>query len=183
MTFIIIVATCFAIMIYAFVVETFDNFYGFSVTYLVINLLILLYGTSSLMKDYLNRFDRPNFYSAYGSPIYKYNPEIKSVVENLKPMRAWLGGWFMFFVYTILLMIFLIDSNVGVSASQIFLIAFYLTFIYFTTYNLHRAGRIKNEITKEIMEKSWEEVMSIKEKSLGNFLDYEEIERQLEHYR
>ena len=73
-TFVIIVGTCFAIMIYAFVVDTFDNFYGFSVTYLVINLLLLLYGVSALMKDYLNRFDRPNFYSAYGSPIYKYNP-------------------------------------------------------------------------------------------------------------
>ena len=87
-------------------------------------------------------------------------------------MRAWLGGWFMFFVYTILLMIFLVDSDIGVSVQQIFLIAFYLTFIYFTTYNLHRAGRIKGQITKDIMEKSWNEVMSIKEKSLGSFLDY-----------
>lgn len=57
----------------------------------------------------------------------------------------------MFFVYCLLLMIFLVDSDVGVSASQIFLIVFYLTFIYFTTYNLYRAGRIKKEITHELM--------------------------------
>lgn len=150
-TFFVIVATCFAIMIYAFVSDDFDNFYGFSITYLVINFMILLYAVFSLMQDYLNRYDKPNFFSAYGSPIYKYNPEINSVIENLKPMRAWLGGWFMFFVYCILMMIFLVDSDVGVAASQIFLVVFYLTFIYFTTYNLHRAGRIKNEITHEIM--------------------------------
>jgi len=138
-------------MIYAFVSDDFDNFYGFSITYLVINFMILIYAVFSLMQDYLNRYDKPNFFSAYGSPIYKYNPEINSVIENLKPMRAWLGGWFMFFVYCILMMIFLVDSDVGVAASQIFLVVFYLTFIYFTTYNLHRAGRIKNEITHEIM--------------------------------
>ena len=66
-------------------------------------------------------------------------------------MRAWLGGWFMYFIYCLLLMIFLVDSDVGVSASQIFLIVCYLTFIYFTTFNLHRAGRIKDEITKDIL--------------------------------
>ena len=75
----IIIVTCFAVMIYAFVVETFDNFYGFSVTYLVINLLILLYGCYLIYNDMMNRFDKPNFYSAYGSPIYKYDNSIKSV--------------------------------------------------------------------------------------------------------
>lgn len=79
-TFVIIVATCFAVMIYAFVADDFDNFYGFSITYLVINGIILLYAASALFADYLNRYDRPNFFSAYGSPIYKYNPEINSVV-------------------------------------------------------------------------------------------------------
>lgn len=75
----IIIVTCFAVMIYSFVVDTFDNFYGFSVTYLVINLLILLYACFLLYNDMMSRFDRPNFYSAYGSPVYKYDNSLQSV--------------------------------------------------------------------------------------------------------
>lgn len=146
-TFVIIVGTCFAIMIYGFVVDNFDNFFGFSITYLVINLMILGYGIYRIVLDYLDRYERPNFYSAYGSPIYKYDINIKSVRENMKPMRAWVIGWFVFFVYTLLMMIFFVESNYGVSAAQIFLVAFYITFIYFTTYNLYRAGKVKDEIT------------------------------------
>lgn len=78
-TFAIIVLTCFAIMIYGFVVDNFDDFFGFSVTYLVINLMILAWAIYRIVLDYLDRFERPNFYSAYGSPIYKYDINIKSV--------------------------------------------------------------------------------------------------------
>ena len=67
-------------MIYAFIDNSFNNFYGFSITYLVINLLIVLYGSFLLFSDFMDRFDHPNFYSAYGSPVYKYDSQIHSVV-------------------------------------------------------------------------------------------------------
>lgn len=102
-TALIIVLTCFAVMIYAFVVDTFDNFYGFSITYLVVNLLILLYACYLLYSDMMNRFDRPNFYSAYGSPVYKYDNSLKSVTENMRPLKLWLAAWFMFYGYTLLM--------------------------------------------------------------------------------
>ena len=56
LTLILIVGACVAVMIYAFVSTTFDNFYGFSVTYLVINLLLLLYGTWLLYRDMMSRY-------------------------------------------------------------------------------------------------------------------------------
>ncbi len=79
-TLAIIIITCFAIMIYAFVDDNFDDFYGFSITYLVINLMLVLYAGFRILGDMANRHDKPNFYSAYGNPIFKYNPDIKSVV-------------------------------------------------------------------------------------------------------
>lgn len=79
-TIIIIVLTCCAVMIYAFVSDDFDDFYGFSVTYLAVNLLGLLYAIYRFGSDILSRIDKPNFYSPYGSPIYKYDFNIKSVV-------------------------------------------------------------------------------------------------------
>ena len=175
-TIIIIILTCFAIMIYAFVVETFDNFVGFSVTYLVINLLILLYACSLLLSDIMNRFDRPNFYSAYGTPVYKYDNSLKSVTENMKALQFWLLAWFMFYAYTLLMQIFISDANLGVSAQQLFLIAFFLTFIYFVTYNVYRSGRVKKDITANIMMQSWKDVKLFKEETIGECLDIEEIE-------
>lgn len=50
-TVIIIILTCFAVMIYGFIDENFDNFYGFTITYLVINLLVLLYSIYRVASD------------------------------------------------------------------------------------------------------------------------------------
>lgn len=99
----IIICTCFAVMIYAFVEPTFDNFYGFSITYLAINLIILLYAAWNLYSDLINKYDRPNFFSPFLYPIFKYDPAVKSVQDNSKMILFWLAGWLMFYFYTILM--------------------------------------------------------------------------------
>lgn len=142
-TIIIIVLTCCAVMIYSFVEDSFDDFYGFSITYLVINLLVLIYAIYRVGWDILSRGDKPNFYSPYGLPIFKYDFNIKSAVDNAFPVQIWLGAWFMFYIYTILMQIFIFDTNYGTAASMIPFIIFALTFFYIVTYNLNRAGKIK----------------------------------------
>lgn len=73
----------------------------------------------------------------------------------MKPLKLWLAAWFMFYGYTILMEVFIADANIGVAAQQIFLISFFLTFIYFVTYNVYRSGIIKKFITKKVIEDSW----------------------------
>ena len=102
-TIAIIVSTCFAVMIYGFIDKEFDDFLGFSITYLVINLLIVIYGAYSLIMDIFNRYDRPNFFSPYGSPIFKYDPTVQSAKINFIPYGFWLGGWLMYYGYTMLM--------------------------------------------------------------------------------
>ena len=150
-TLVLVVGGCFAIMIYGFVDDKFDDFYGFSTTFLVINLMVLVYATFRVVSDIRDRFDKPNFYSAYGSPVYKYDPHLKTAVENMRPLQLWLVAWFMFYVYTLLMSIFIYNASYAVSASQIFIIVSFLSFIYFTTYNLQRAARISKNITKEVL--------------------------------
>jgi hypothetical protein len=55
-TLAIIIVTTFAVMIYGFVSPSFDNFYGFTITYLVINFLILVYGAYLIVLDQNDRF-------------------------------------------------------------------------------------------------------------------------------
>jgi hypothetical protein len=62
----------------------------------------------------------------------------------------------MFYLYTILMQIFIKDTNYGTATSMIPLIVFSLTFFYVVTYNANRAGRIRADITNEILESSWE---------------------------
>lgn len=55
-TLAIIIATTFAVMIYGFISPTLDNFYGFTITYLVINFLVLIYGAYLIVSDQFDRF-------------------------------------------------------------------------------------------------------------------------------
>jgi hypothetical protein len=150
-TLIIIICTCFAVMIFGFISDSLDDFYGFSITYLVINFLVVVYGAHSLFLDYYNRFDHPNFYSPYGTPIFKYDSSVSSVKSNPSPLMMWLGGWFMYYGYTILMEIFLVNVNQGISASSIFLVVVFLSFSYFSTYNVYNAGKLKDSITQKII--------------------------------
>lgn len=75
--------------------------------------------------------------------------------------------------------IFLKDTNYGTSASMIPLIVFSITFFYVVTYNANRAGKIKDDITDEIMVSSWEDVIKTRDKMLGNYEGLEELEGQL----
>lgn len=154
-TIVLIVGSCCAVMIYSWTSDTFDDFYGFSITYLVINLLGIIYASYRMGYDILNRADKPNFYSPYGMPIYKYDFNIHSAVQNVKPMQFWLASWFMFYAYTVLMQIFMADTNYGTSTSMIPLIVFAMTFIEILTYNLYRAGKIKGDITEELLNSSW----------------------------
>jgi len=36
-----------------------------------------------------------------------------------------------------------VDTNYGISAASIFFVVTFLTFLYFTTYNVYRAGKVK----------------------------------------
>jgi hypothetical protein len=150
-TIAIVIATCFAIMIYGFVADDFDDFYGFSITYLVINFLIIIYAAYTLFMDFADRFDRPNFYSPYGTPVFKYDPSVSSVKTNFTSLGFWLGGWLMYYGYTLLMEIFIIDVNFGISAASIFFVAIFLTFFYFSTYNVYRAGKQKDAISQKVI--------------------------------
>jgi hypothetical protein len=55
-TLAIIILTTFAVMIYGFASPSFDNFYGFTITYLVINFLIVVYGAYLIVMDQADRF-------------------------------------------------------------------------------------------------------------------------------
>lgn len=97
----------------------------------------------------------------------------------MRTMKVWLAAWFMFYGYTLLMEIFIADTNYGIAAQQLFLIVFFLTFIYFVTYNVYRSGAVKKNITEEVIRSSWEDIKKTKEDTVGNYLDLDEIQDTL----
>lgn len=77
----------------------------------------------------------------------------------------------MFYAYTLLMEVFIVDINIGLATQQIFFIAFFLTFVYFVTYNVYRSGRVKKEITDNLMHDAWEQLLKERENTIGSFLD------------
>lgn len=59
------------------------------------------------------------------------------------PLGFWIAGWFIFYGYTLLLEIFVSDTNIGISAASIFFVVVLLTLLQFITYNVYRAGKAK----------------------------------------
>lgn len=123
---------------------------------MVITFLIVVYGAYALFMDFVDRFDRPNFYSPYGTPIFKYDQAVSSAKSNFGPFGFWLGGWLLFYGYTMLMEIFINDTNLGIAAGSIFFVVVMLTFLYFTTYNVYRAGKLKDAITQKVIEEAWQ---------------------------
>ena len=69
----IIVLICLISLIAAALSDDFNDFLGFSITWLTINTIIIVYGYILIQKDIINRLNEPLFFSPWIFPIYKYN--------------------------------------------------------------------------------------------------------------
>jgi hypothetical protein len=119
-TAILMVLTALAVMIVGFILPEFDDFLGFSITYMVLTFLLLGYSAYLLLNDISTRIEAPNFYSPYGLPIYKYRGDLGSCQSNRLPLVLYVIGLFVLYIYCILVEIFVNPSNLGVSLSCIF---------------------------------------------------------------
>lgn len=139
----LIILTAVAVMIAAFVIPNFDDFLGFSITYLVLNFMLLGFASYRLLDDIWTRVESPNFFSPYGVPIYKYRGELDSCQSNRLPAVLFVLGQLLLLLYCQLVQIFISPSNVGVSLSCIFELFIFMTSMYFLTYNSYQAGVMK----------------------------------------
>lgn len=138
--------TATSVMIVSYILNTFDDFLGFSITYLIINVIILGYGIYLLYYDLSTDDERPNFYSPYGLPVYKLDPNIQSAVKNNFSIITISVGMLMTFFLMLLVQIFVYPVQIGVCLTVIFEIAVSLGISYFNNYNTFEAGRVEDKI-------------------------------------
>lgn len=65
---IILAAVCFIALILSLAIDGFNDFLGFSITYLILNLLVFVYGYRQIQMDLLNRDEEPLFASPWIFP-------------------------------------------------------------------------------------------------------------------
>lgn len=160
----LIVATALAVMIASFVLDDFDNFAGFSITYLVLTFLLLGYSIWLLYTDIMSSVEAPNFYSPYCLPIYKYSSEIESCRTNTLPSILYAVALYILLFYCFLVEIFVNPAHVGISLSCLLELFIFLSVMYFQTYNTFGAGLIRDRITKEVVEDCWNKEKDVQSK-------------------
>lgn len=139
----LIVGTAVAVMIAGFVLDSFDNFLGFSITYLVLSFLLLGYSIWILYSDISSRIEAPNFYSPYLRPVYKYSSEIESCRTNPLPFNLFAVSLLIILLYCFLVEIFVNPAHVGISLTCLLELFIFLSVTYFQNYNTFNAGLAK----------------------------------------
>jgi hypothetical protein len=76
LTVLLVFLTAFSVMIASFIITEFDDFVGFTITYLVLIFILGVYAIYLILNDLNTEVESPNFYSPYGIPSYKYKSKI-----------------------------------------------------------------------------------------------------------
>lgn len=120
LTMVVFLITSLSVMIVSYALNTFNDFLGFSITYLIINVIILGYGGYLLYSDISSEEFRPNFFSPYGLPVYKFDSNTKTAIKNNFPTIMVVFGMLMLLFLSLLVQIFVEPVQIGVSLTVVF---------------------------------------------------------------
>jgi len=110
----IIVLICLISLIAAAVSDNFNDFLGFSITWLTINIILIVYGYILIQKDINNKRNEPLFFSPWIFPIYKYSLKNDLLIENSYPTMVFLAGCLMFLIWSVTVSIWVYPVVVGI---------------------------------------------------------------------
>lgn len=103
----IIAGICLSAIIAALALDSFNDFLGFSLTYLVLNVLLFVYSFSTIHVDFASRREEPLFASPWIFPIYKYDSKVGVVRTHNRPFSLFLAACLLLLLWTIALTIWL----------------------------------------------------------------------------
>lgn len=103
----LVISVCLIALIAAVSVDSFNDFLGFSISYLILNFFFFLYSYTKIHKDILESKQQPMFASPWIFPLYKYDSKIGIVKTHNDPFSLFLASCMMFLIWTIALTIWL----------------------------------------------------------------------------
>jgi hypothetical protein len=115
----LIFSICFISLICALAIKAFNDFVGFSITYLVFNILIFVYAYSQLSYDFYTKTNQPMFFSPWIFPIYKYADVQRVIKIRNRPVLTFIFALLMFWTWTICVIIWVKPVAYGVTISTL----------------------------------------------------------------
>lgn len=103
----LVISVCLVALIAAVSIDSFNDFLGFSISYLILNFFFFLYAYTKIHKDILESKQQPMFASPWIFPLYKYDSKIGIVKTHNDPFSLFLASCMMFLIWTIALTIWL----------------------------------------------------------------------------
>lgn len=113
--------------------KSFNDFVGFSITYLAILFCLILYVVRKLIADFANKATSPVFYSPWVFPIYKYDPNLNALKKDSAQGYMTFAVIFFFWIWTIAVSIWITPVSVGISLGCLCEVVAAVYFMYMTS--------------------------------------------------
>ena len=127
------ILTLSAVFIVSLCMDSFNDFVGFSITYLAILTCLIIYVVRQLISDIANKATSPVFYSPWVFPIYKYDPNVNALKKDSALGYMTFGVIFFFWIWTIAVSIWINPVSIGISLGCLCEIVAAVYFMYMTS--------------------------------------------------
>lgn len=151
----LIVLVCLIALVASALIDSFNDFVGFSISYLIINLILFIYSYSLIQSDLNNQADYPLFSSPWIFPIYQFNPKTGNIVKRNMPLLLFLASCMLFMVWCIAVVIWVTPVTTGIALTCIVEIFLFLIFITISTWSTIQLGKVSGSLDDKIIKESW----------------------------
>ena len=128
----IIALVCLISLIAAALSDGFNDFLGFSITWLTINIILLVYGYTLIQRDINNKMNEPLFFSPWIFPIYKLSKG--HIIDNSYPTIVFLSGCLMFLIWSVSVSIWVYPVVVGICLTCLTELIVFMALVFIMTF-------------------------------------------------
>lgn len=122
-----------SIFIVSLCMDSFNDFVGFSLSYLALLICYSIYAIKNFISDIMNSSTNPVFYSPWIFPIYKYDPAVNNLKNNNSQGYVSLSALGFFWLWSIAVVIWVRPISLGISIGCLVEMIALLYFVYVTT--------------------------------------------------
>jgi len=146
-----------SVFIVSLCMDSFNDFVGFSLSYLVLLICYSVYAIKNFVSDILNASTNPVFYSPWIFPIYKYDPTINNLKNNNVQGYVSLSALLFLWLWSIAVVIWVRPVSLGISLGCLVEMIALVYFVYVTTdtTNSLSISLSREDLFQRVVKKAW----------------------------
>jgi hypothetical protein len=135
LTIFLVLCISLSALIAALLLDSFNDFLGFSITYLFFTFIFLALSIRMIYKDLSMSDEEPFYFSPWIFPIYKFNKKEGTLIKRSLPFMIFLFGNLLLLIWTVIATIWIDPNYLGVSLSCIVECILYISLITLSSWS------------------------------------------------